>query len=507
MTDIPEKDTGVTDAPGEAPGARQVGVGPGSGALLGLAVVSLLMAALTWLAAVDLQSRLLCTSAVLVLGAVFWSFCRIQILRAHQWGASVVEAVARLAGGAPRPMDRNDPLAGAFGEAAAVIEERIQSRLLEHKEEAEAEVKREIVRVRSQCERLVEKYAERAHAEKKETRAALDSLNIRRQQDSRRWEIERQMEEERLHQAEDKARELADKLTEIESELSQRSAENTKLRAETEWLLKEVERLKDQGVKFFDKVAAQLRVPLQIVGKMAEELAEKEPETEGATPSSPEAAGEDDGTERASARLIRRRLFELERLVEQVLDLSKVESSSLTLVYAEVHPHKFVKKCLSEVEARARASSLQLSSSVSDKLPAVVTDVRLVTRIVRQLVSNAVQFTPRGGRVSVTAEILQGRPPTAPGREAADSGDLLRLEVKDTGPGIARQDRERIFQPFERGATPQFTLRDAKAGLGLTLARGYARLLGGEIVLETEVGQGCTFSLVLPVKVCAVTSY
>jgi signal transduction histidine kinase len=419
----------------------------------------------------------------------------------------VAEAVARLASGSPKPVNPNDPLAGAFGEAAAVIDERIRSRLREQKEEVEAEVKREIVRVRSQCERLVEKYAERAHAEKKETRSALDSLNIRREQDVRRWEIERQLEEERLHQAEDKARELADKVAEIESELAHRISENTKLRTETEWLLKEVERLKDQGVKFFDKVAAQLRVPLQLVGKMAEELAEKEPETEEGKAPSPEAAEADDDTEHVSAGLIRRRLFELERLVEQVLDLSKVESSSLTLVYAEVHPHKFVKKCLAEVEARARAASLQLSSSVSDKLPPVVTDVRLVTRILRQLLSNAVQFTPRGGRVSVTAEILQGEPPITLPRQEGDSGEFLRLEVKDTGPGIAKEDRARIFQAFERGANPQFTLRDAKAGLGLTLARGYARLLGGEIALETEVGQGSTFSLMLPVKVCAVTSY
>jgi signal transduction histidine kinase len=124
-------------------------------------------------------------------------------------------------------------------------------------------------------------------------------------------------------------------------------------------------------------------------------------------------------------------------------------------------------------------------------------------RIVRELVSNAVRFTPKGGRVSLTLNVTPQHPLLLPSRDAAT--EWLRVDVSDTGPGIRPEDRERVFAAFERVGEPQFTVSDANPGLGLTLAKHYAVLLGGDILLETAPGKGSTFSLLLPVKVCVVT--
>ena len=80
----------------------------------------------------------------------------------------------------------------------------------------------------------------------------------------------------------------------------------------------------------------------------------------------------------------------------------------------------------------------------------------------------------------------------------AQRGDSLYLEVRDTGPGVPPEDHERIFGAFERGPAPRFTLVDGSAGLGLTLARSYARLLGGDISVGDNDGRGGLFRIVLP---------
>jgi signal transduction histidine kinase len=118
-----------------------------------------------------------------------------------------------------------------------------------------------------------------------------------------------------------------------------------------------------------------------------------------------------------------------------------------------------------------------------------------------------VRLTPRGGKVSVKARLVQETESMAAGGDSQPRSQL-HLEVADTGPGIPAEHQERIFAAFERGLDPQFTLSDAGAGLGLTLARQFAQTLGGTISLESREGQGSTFTVILPVKVVgAVRAY
>jgi signal transduction histidine kinase len=104
-----------------------------------------------------------------------------------------------------------------------------------------------------------------------------------------------------------------------------------------------------------------------------------------------------------------------------------------------------------------------------------------VRQILVNLLANAAKFTPAGGRISV-------------GVSRAENGDVLAW-VKDEGPGIAAEDLERIFRPYEQVSG---TARGRGTGLGLPLSRQLARLMGGEILVESQVGVGSTFTLRLP---------
>ncbi|MGQ9590234.1 MAG: sensor histidine kinase, partial [Planctomycetota bacterium] len=240
---------------------------------------------------------------------------------------------------------------------------------------------------------------------------------------------------------------------------------------------------------FFDRLATQLRGHIQILEKLAAGLA----------PPPGTATAEDPRAEKA--RQVRARLDRLERLVDEIIELSRLEARAISLVFSDLDVPKLVRLLLSELEEAAQSRGVQISTEVPENLPAVRTDARLAGKIARELLSNAVRFTPRGGRVVVRAAVRE-EGEGSERREGSDRASLV-IEVADTGPGIAAGDLERIFAPFERGDEGRFTVVDSAAGLGLTLARGYARLLGGDLTVESAVGTGSTFRLAAPAKVVA----
>jgi signal transduction histidine kinase len=423
---------------------------------------------------------------------------RVGVLRRAR-DAGISAALERLASGSAAPLPEGDPLAPRFIEAAGLIADAARSATAHAEEEARKDSLREIVRVRSQCERLVERYAERLHREKKEALAALDGLRAEHEAERKKWEASRGNVESLRKEADERRASLESRAATLHRDLAARSAESARLSAEVDKLLQEVDRLRQQNVRFFDKVAAQLRGSLQIAGKLAADLSADPPEKSGAKGKG--AASAASVEERAAE--IRARIAKLERLVEQILDLSRIETSSLSLVYSEADVGVTLKRSCEEVREVAVAKSIDLSFKHPKGMPGVLTDARLLNRIVRELVSNAVRYTPRGGRVTATATISSECPLDRAPRGLED--DWLRVDVTDTGEGIDPKDAERIFTAFERGTEPQFTVSDASPGLGLTLARHYARILGGDILLKSQPGHGSVFSLVLPVKVCVTT--
>lgn len=181
---------------------------------------------------------------------------------------------------------------------------------------------------------------------------------------------------------------------------------------------------------------------------------------------------------------IKRSAQTLLRLVDDVLNLARAEVDDIEAFPTAVDANELVERVAASVSWMVGTKRIELTTDVAPQLPLVHTDPRWLTHIVVNLVSNAVKFTPEGGRVSVTV------------RDGTSSRGVV-LEIADSGVGIAREDRERIFEPFLQGSGGADT-RYGGVGLGLSLVARLAELLACDIELDSAVGQGATFRVTVP---------
>jgi signal transduction histidine kinase len=166
-------------------------------------------------------------------------------------------------------------------------------------------------------------------------------------------------------------------------------------------------------------------------------------------------------------------------LINDILDLSKVEAGHVELEIATFSLREALERGLVMVRERATKNGVQLGLEVDPEVDLVDGDERRIRQVVFNLLSNAVKFTPAGGRVDVTT---------------ARSDGEVRVAVADTGPGIAPGDMKRIFEEFQQ-AQPD----SEGTGLGLALSKSLVELHGGRIWVESEIGRGSTFVFTLPV--------
>ena len=171
-------------------------------------------------------------------------------------------------------------------------------------------------------------------------------------------------------------------------------------------------------------------------------------------------------------------------LINDILDLSKVEAGRLELELGRFHLPTALDNALILVRERATRHGITLTPTVDAEVGDIVADERKVKQILLNLLSNAVKFTPEGGRVGLTAT-------------AADS--VITIAVSDTGIGIAPEDQAAIFEEF-RQVGREDARKQEGTGLGLTLAKKFVELHGGRIGVQSLVGQGSTFTFTLPVR-------
>jgi signal transduction histidine kinase len=170
-------------------------------------------------------------------------------------------------------------------------------------------------------------------------------------------------------------------------------------------------------------------------------------------------------------------------LINDVLDLSKVEAGQVEL---EVHPFSLreaLERGVVMVRERATEDGVRVAFVADPEVDVVAGDERRIKQVIFNLLSNAVKFTPTGGEVDVSATRANGE---------------VRVSVADTGPGIAPEDQERIFEEFQQSETG-VGLREG-TGLGLALSKRYVELHGGRIWVESDVGRGSTFTFALPAR-------
>jgi signal transduction histidine kinase len=261
----------------------------------------------------------------------------------------------------------------------------------------------------------------------------------------------------------------ASQIMKYSRELEQKSRELTSAYAELRSAnerLKEVDKMKDD---FVSHVSHELRTPLTSIRSFSEILHDN-----------PQL---DQATRGKYLTIIIQETERLTRLINQVLDLSRIEAGRAEWELADVRPREVIEHAVSATSRLFAEKGVALDVEVPDPVPSIVADRDRLVQVVINLLSNAVKFCPeKGGRVSIG---LRGVP------------GAIRVDVRDNGPGIAPEDQEVIFEKF-RQVGDTLTEKPKGTGLGLPISREIIQHHGGRLWVQSAPGQGATFSFVLP---------
>ena len=170
-------------------------------------------------------------------------------------------------------------------------------------------------------------------------------------------------------------------------------------------------------------------------------------------------------------------------LINDILDLSKIEAGRMELELADFDLPSAIENALILVRERASRRGITLERTIDERLEMIRADERKVKQVLLNLLSNALKFTPEGGRIDVSARLHD---------------DSAEISVTDTGVGIAPEDQEAVFEEFRQVGTAAKKVEGT--GLGLALARKFIELHGGRIWVRSQVGVGSTFTFTLPLR-------
>ncbi len=231
--------------------------------------------------------------------------------------------------------------------------------------------------------------------------------------------------------------------------------------------LRELDQLKSE---FVSRVSHELRGPLTVMHTNLAVLLER-------------MAGPITGEQKDLLESCQSNIDRLARLVDNVLDLSRIESGRIELCADHVDPAQVMRSVVSYYQPIARERAIELAGEIDGAVDGPVwADADKMHQVLINLVDNALKFTPRGGTVRVSVK---------------PEGGAVRFAVTDSGVGVPDPDRERIFEPFVQGR-PAVGSKRRGAGLGLAIARSLVELHGGTLELSSAEGRGSTFAFTIP---------
>jgi signal transduction histidine kinase len=261
--------------------------------------------------------------------------------------------------------------------------------------------------------------------------------------------------------------------------------------AELEQLSAELYRANRAKSEFLANVSHELRTPLAAIIGFVDLLRDG-------------AYGELTPRQKGPVERIESSANHLRDLVEQVLDLAKMAAGRFDVHTELLKLRPFVIDVAAEVEPLVIEKGLMFSITVPATLPRIATDPAHLRQILVNLLGNAIKFTAQGS-IAVRAAVVNDGEVTRLAASAnrrpllSTGGPWVALQVTDTGVGLAEADHERIFEEFEQvNAGPRGDSMRRGTGLGLSISRRLARLLDGDITLDSAVGRGSTFTVWLP---------
>jgi signal transduction histidine kinase/DNA-binding response OmpR family regulator len=240
--------------------------------------------------------------------------------------------------------------------------------------------------------------------------------------------------------------------------------------------LMELDQLKSN---FLSTVSHELRTPLTSIKAFAEILLDNQ--------------GEDPDTQLHFLEIINSESERLSRLINDLLDLAKIESGTVNWKMERLDVCQVIQKSLDGVSSLAVKSGLTLCFNKPAEMPGITGDRDKLVQVVTNLLSNAIKFTNEGGRVDIDAERIRG-----------GDKDFIQISIRDSGIGIPQEHLARIFEKFHQVDNASTRKRGGGTGLGLAIVREIVEHHGGSVSVESELSRGSTFSIILPIAVEAV---
>jgi len=218
---------------------------------------------------------------------------------------------------------------------------------------------------------------------------------------------------------------------------------------------------------FMSIISHDLRSPLNVISSSAQLLMTSPPAAH------PERLAD-------QLQVIVRSAERMDRLIGNLLDFSRINAGSFSILQAEVETAPLLREVHAELRPRAEKKAIDFRCEAPEDLPPISADRDRILQVLANLVGNAVKLTPEGGRITLRAE---------------PQDSWVQFSVSDTGPGISEEDKKELFEPFWQAKAGVA----ASAGLGLAIAKGIVEAHGGKIRVESRVGEGSTFTFRVPV--------
>lgn len=229
--------------------------------------------------------------------------------------------------------------------------------------------------------------------------------------------------------------------------------------------------------EFLANMSHELRTPLNAIIGFSEALSEG-------------LYGSLNDKQREYIKDIERSGIRLLNTINDIIDVSRIEAGAVDLDITDFSLKELILSSEAIFKEKAKKHNIEMAYSVEEGLDIIKGDQRKLKQILVNLISNAIKFTPDGGRVNVTA------------KKAISSerdSEFIEISVEDTGIGIAEEDMPKLFQPFQQLESP-YQKRYEGTGLGLFLIRRLIEMMGGQIWVQSEKGRGSRFTFVIPSK-------